>query len=115
MKLKSKIFHQERLLGFEWPADVRLVLDEKQFIQIRNRCCELFGEVAPVDRDNDSIMTNDRWGWAVHGEKRTWGRKLRLGFALERALQIQYLNIIVLRHVSMLDELGIRAPKEWMK
>lgn len=118
MKIESCIFDQERLLGVDWLADVRLVIDDQQrFDALRNRCADMFGEVAPRTRDADWMMSNDRWAWAVaaYHDKCTWGRVHRLGFAIERATYDIFYRVIILRHRSMLAELGIKERKEWIK
>lgn len=118
MKLESAIFNQVQLLGIDWPADVRLVFKgQRGFDLFRDRCSDAFGEVYPKERDCDWSMSNDQWAWAIHARhtKRTWGRKLRLGFALERAEREVSQRVIVLRHRSMLSELGIKERKEWIK
>jgi hypothetical protein len=116
---KSRIFYQEKLLGIPWLADVRLCFErrkeEQGFRDLRDRCVVLFGDVAPVRRDDDSFI-NDSWCWATSTARRKgylFDQELRLGFApARRPVELDNM-VIILRHRSMLTDLGIKEKKEW--
>jgi hypothetical protein len=62
---------QERHLGLPWLVGAEVTfkpVQEPLFMFIRNQCCDLFGEVAPVSRDWDGCMLNDRWAWFYNEE-----------------------------------------------
>ena len=115
---KSRIFYQAELIGIPWLADVRLCFErrkeEQAFRDLRERCAVLFGDVAPVKRDDD-VFINDSWCWACTGRRRSYlfDQELRLGFALSRYPSELDNMMIILRHRSMLTELGIKEKKEW--
>jgi hypothetical protein len=99
--MKVAIWDQQRLLGLEGRWDVRIKFDPNcdlsSYHELVNRCSDLFGEVGPKDRDEDSCMVNDSWGWA---------RSLVRGRYNTSFFNRHSLLMIVLRHRSMLDQLG---------
>lgn len=104
------VFDQMQLIGIDWPVDVRIVFgddDEKRFLELRERCAVLFGEVGPVERDNDDHMSNDVWYWSYREINKEFRKRLRTQFEFQRGRKRRYHMVIFLRHVSMARELGI--------
>jgi hypothetical protein len=104
------VFDQQPLLGLDWPADVRIVFDpkdEQKFLDLRERCAIRFGEVGPAIRDEDDVMSNDRWLWAYKEINKEFRKHLRTQFEFQRARKRRYHMMIVLRYVSMAHELGL--------
>lgn len=99
--MKIAIWDQQHLLGLEGRWDVRIKFDPNRDLQryheLVNQCSDLFGEVGPKNRDDDATMVNEVWGWV---------RLLVRGRINTSFFNRHSLLMIVLRHRSMLDQLG---------
>ena len=104
------VFDQEWLIGIPWNVDVRMAFgddDEKRFLDIRERCAVLFGEVGPAVRDEDDAMFNDMWFWSYREINKKFRKQLRSRFEFQRERKRKYQMVIVLRYWWMALELGI--------